>query len=131
MLSDGKKSGINKRTLGKQWEETCESFLKANGVRIIAVNFFTKAGEIDMIGWDEKILVFFEIKYRKNLSGGYPAESVNLKKQQSVCRASDYFRLKNNISPDTGCRYDVISVLRDSNNIKWYKNAFEYVGFCR
>lgn len=122
---------MNKRSVGKRWEMAAENFLASKGIRIIEINYFTRGGEIDMIGWDKTVLVFFEIKYRKNLSGGYPAEAVNIKKQQSICKASDYFRLNKRISTDVLCRYDVISILKDETNIEWYKNAFEYTGFCR
>lgn len=114
----------NNRKTGKQYEEKAAEFLIKNGVKILDRNFALKGGEIDIIGRDENSIIFVEVKYRKNATHGQPFESVNIKKQKSICRiATMYIKIKK--LPNNGSfRFDVISIL--DNEIKWYKNAFNY-----
>lgn len=116
---------MNKRLLGSKKEVLAGEFLYANGIRQIEYNFRCKIGEIDIIGYDSDTLVFFEVKYRSSLRMGYAAEAVNIKKQKTICRVSDYYRMKHNISDFLPMRYDVIAI--DNENIDWIENAFMYI----
>ena len=51
--------------------EAAEEFLKQSGMRILEKNFRCRQGEIDIIGLQDGILIFFEVKYRKNTRKGY------------------------------------------------------------
>lgn len=68
--------------------------------------------------------MFFEVKFRSSNEYGLAYEAVNYKKIKNICRASDYYRLKNNIREDVFIRYDVISI--EGERIDWIKNAFDY-----
>ena len=57
---------------------------------------------------------------------GLAENAVNYKKQNTICRVSDYYRMKKGYSDDTAVRYDVLAVNGDV--ITWYKNAFDYIG---
>ncbi len=111
---------------GDRAEDRAGDFLKQNGVRILERNFRCRTGEIDIIGSDDGIYVFFEVKYRRNGSSGRPFEAVGFAKQRKICRAADFYRMKMGLSEDAGFRFDVISILGD--DISWYKNAFYYTG---
>ncbi len=82
-------------------------------------------GEIDIIGFDGDVCVFFEVKYRKSAIHGEPWEAVGYKKQRIISRTSDHYRMKKNMSADRPYRFDIISIMGDE--ISWYKNAFEYI----
>ncbi|MDD3368342.1 MAG: YraN family protein [Lachnospiraceae bacterium] len=116
---------MNDRELGTKYEEVAVSFLERHGVRIIEKNYRTRQGEIDLIGLDRnKILVFIEVKYRKNEAAGLPEEAVQYRKQQTICHVSDIYRMKHGIPERQQIRYDVVAIL--ANKIKWYPGAFEY-----
>ena len=51
--------------------------------------------------------------------------AVNVRKQQNICRVSDYYRMMKHISGDTQIRFDVIGV--NGRTITLYENAFEYI----
>ncbi len=119
---------VNKRALGSRLEEEAARFLTANGVRIVAHNYRTKVGEIDLIGMDGDTLVFFEVKYRKGDRSGVAAEAVDRRKIAIICRVSDWYRMENHVSADKQIRYDVIAI--DKEDIQWIRNAFEYSGKC-
>lgn len=100
-------------------------YLEQNGLRIVEQNFRNRSGEIDLIGWDDKYLVFIEVKYRSTNSHGYASEAINYGKIKKICRVSDYYRLKNSIREDTFIRFDVVTI--DNNKVNWIKNAFDYI----
>ena len=130
------KRTINRRFEGGAVEEEAIGFLQSEGVKILQKNYFCKIGEIDNIGsvkapdldYPDKlsdVLVFFEVKYRKNTNADIAEAAVDYKKQRNICRVSDHYRMINHISEDTPVRFDVIAV--NDKNIMWYENAFEYV----
>ena len=116
---------MNNRKVGTEKERLATIFLNANRVTIKEVNFACRFGEIDIIGYDNNQLVFFEVKYRKNNNKGYASDAVNLPKQKKICRVSDYYRYIHKISENQSCRFDVIAI--DGNDIDWITNAFDYI----
>ena len=115
---------MNKRQTGACWEEAVACYLKRAGVEIREQNFRSSQGEIDIIGYHQDCLVFFEVKYRKNDSFGSPAEAVDTKKQRAICRCADYYMYRHGISQDTAVRFDVVAVCGEK--MEWFQNAFEY-----
>ncbi|MCQ2518645.1 MAG: YraN family protein [Lachnospiraceae bacterium] len=115
---------MNKRETGTEYEEIAAKFLSKNGVKIIERNFRCRIGEIDLIGYDGKYLVFFEVKYRAGTGKGYPLEAVTKGKRNTIKRVSDYYRMIHHVSEFDPVRFDVVSILGD--DINWIKNAFDY-----
>ena len=116
----------NNRALGTQYEKDAEQFLKKQGIRIIAKNFRCKQGEIDIIGVDNKCLVFVEVKYRTTNKAGEPEEAVNIYKQKKICSVAEYFLYTHPYYANQMIRYDVVAILGD--DIRWHKAAFEHIG---
>ena len=118
---------LNNRAIGTDKEIIATKYLIDNGAKILETNFhYHRNGEIDIVAMDAGYLVFAEVKYRKNKADLTAENAVNYKKMRTICRCSDYYRLMNNLSDDMPVRYDVIAIYDDE--IRWYKNAFEYIG---
>ena len=115
---------MNKRRIGTDWEGRAADFLEKQGYTVLEKNFRCREGEIDLIAKDGDYLVFVEVRYRKTAAKGHPFETVNMTKQKKICRVSQYYLMKNKISPDAPIRYDVVAVLGE--RIEIMKNAFEY-----
>ena len=115
----------NTRKEGNEGEDMACRFLEGEGCRIIARNFRSRRGEIDIISEDCGAIVFTEVKYRKSCRTGEPYEAVTFYKQRNICRTADFFRMKNGLSWEQACRFDVVSIL--GSEITWYKNAYEYI----
>ncbi|UCC41051.1 MAG: YraN family protein [Candidatus Aminicenantes bacterium] len=112
--------------LGRSGEEVALQYLEKNKYRIIARSFRMFRGEIDIIAYDRKTLVFVEVKTRKSRAFGSPEESVNLSKQRQIQKIALGFLAKNNLQ-NIECRFDVISLLFAENegySIQHIKNAF-------
>lgn len=115
---------MNKRQSGAFWEEAVTVYLQRAGVKIAARNFRCSQGEIDIIGFHQGCLVFFEVKYRKDASFGAAEEAVGAKKQYTICRCADFYLYQHHFAPDTAVRFDVVAVCGDK--IRWIPNAFDY-----
>ncbi len=116
---------MNTRKTGAEYEPLAEAYLKRQGIRILEKNYRNRKGEIDLIGRDQEYLIFFEVKYRKSLHSGSPAEAVNFQKQRKICQVADYYRLTHGIGEFCAIRYDVIAIC--GREITWYQNAFSHI----
>jgi putative endonuclease len=84
--------------------------LERRGYAILARRFRTRLGEIDIIARDGETLVFVEVKARRSLRYGGPAEAVNWAKRQRLERmALQYLAAVGGAG--RRCRFDVVSVL--------------------
>ncbi|MBI4058663.1 YraN family protein [Candidatus Microgenomates bacterium] len=95
--------------LGKAGEDYALQLLKKQGYKIIARNFRSKFGEIDIVAQHNKELVFIEVKTRWSKRFGVPEEAVTLRKLQHLTRAAEYFKLRNPQTPAV-MRFDVVSI---------------------
>ena len=117
---------MNKRKTGTVWELRARTYLSEKGVRIVEKNFRNRHGEIDLIGYHEGYLVFFEVKYRKNNCKGTPEEAVGFAKQKQICQVASFYRYVHKVSWDMPIRYDVIAI--EGDEIRWHQNAFAHIG---
>lgn len=114
----------NRRQIGTEEEALAAAFLKKQGYRILEHNFRCRLGEIDLIARDGSALVFIEVKYRKNGSYGHPAEAVDYRKQQKICKVADYYRMLHCIPDGQACRFDVVAI--QGSGIRLLRDAFPY-----
>lgn len=122
---DSRQKEPNKRLLGAKAEELAADYLKEQGMEILARNYRSRRGEIDLIGRHQGYLVFVEVKYRASDKKGAPQEAVGSAKQRVICRVADYYRCMHGIRLSTPVRYDVVAI-RD-REICWYQNAFPHI----
>ncbi len=116
---------MNKRETGSFKENEAAVYLEHNGLKIIERNFSCRFGEIDLVAEDGEYTVFTEVKYRKTASSGHPEEAVDHRKARKISKVSDYYRMIRHLRPDAMIRFDVVAI--EGSDIKWYKNAFEYI----
>ncbi|MBQ8800301.1 MAG: YraN family protein [Lachnospiraceae bacterium] len=112
----------NRRRIGNQQETKVQEYLQIHGYEIVARNFYTKHGEIDLIAKKDDYLVFIEVKYRADERFGAPEAAVDFRKQRKIIAAAQYYLYKNRIPFDTPCRFDVAGVI--GNEIRITENAF-------
>jgi len=112
----------NRRRVGTEQETRVQEYMKKQGYEILARNFYTKHGEIDLIAKKDGYLVFVEVKYRSDERFGTPEEAVDVRKQKKIIAAAQYYLYKNKISFDTPCRFDVAGVIGEE--IRITENAF-------
>ncbi len=120
--------GKAKIELGERGENIALDFLRKNGYHILAENFRSPLGEIDLIVREGAETVFVEVKTRRSLEFGMPEESVTSGKQKQILKSALIY-LKGKGFHEINCRFDVISIVVDNNGkvkrLKLIKNAFE------
>lgn len=95
--------------LGRHGENLAVEKLLEKGYEILSRNYRVKFGEIDIIARDRDILVFIEVKTRRNNKFAYGFESVDFKKQKKIQRVSLNYLLEKRLQ-DVQMRYDIIEV---------------------
>lgn len=115
---------MNNRETGTQKEQLAAAFLIKKGFQILESNYRCRQGEIDLIATKDQQVHFIEVKYRKNTAYGYPAEAVDVRKQNKICKVSDYYRMTHPRMEAYGCHFDVIAILGE--DLEYIADAFEY-----
>jgi len=112
--------------LGRAGEGQALSFLKDKGYRILARNYRSKLGEIDIIAQDKDTICFIEVKSRTSDRFGLPKEAVFIPKQKQISQAALMFLKEKNML-DKKARFDVVSIIYSEGlpKIELIPNAFE------
>jgi len=114
-------------SLGKAGEALAAEHLRQSGYTILARNYRSHSGEIDIIARQGQTLVFAEVKTRKSAAFGSPAAAVTVKKQAQISRVAQDYLARENLF-DRPARFDVIAVLAPDGkkpHIEIITNAFE------
>lgn len=119
MIASGRRTAA--QTVGGEAEEAAARFLARQGVHVIARNYRTRLGEIDLIARDGATLVFVEVRLRANDRFGGAAASVGPRKQQRIAAAARQYLAR--LAQEPACRFDVIT-LEDREPV-WLRGAFE------
>ena len=114
----------NNRGKGSTYEEQAASFFISKNYTILARNYRTKTGEIDLVVRDpaDGCIVFVEVKYRRSARKGMPFEAVTAAKQQRIRRTAEWYVRENRLGWNRRYRYDVLSIL--NGEITHIRNAF-------
>jgi putative endonuclease len=105
-----------RRRTGRIGEDAACAHLVDAGMRIVARNCRTRAGELDAVVIDGSCLVFVEVKtMRTGVYGGpeRPVLAVGPRKQLQVRRLARAWLAENSAPRYDGLRFDVVGVLLD------------------
>ncbi|MBU2701234.1 putative endonuclease [Sporomusaceae bacterium BoRhaA] len=117
---------MNHITFGMWGEARARSFLFQKGYKILTSHYRLKIGEIDIIAQDGDIIVFVEVKTRRNDDYGTPAEAVNFRKQRKIKMTALSYLQRFSLQ-EQPVRFDVIEVYGTGgkqSNIHHIINAF-------
>ena len=115
---------------GEDAELACCEHLRSQGLKLIDSNFSCRYGEIDIIMLDKKVLVFVEVRFRKNNNFGGGLESITASKQRKLRKTAELYLQQNNRYENA--RFDVVSMSKNNQTNKnrqeytfeWIMNAF-------
>lgn len=113
---------MNKRQIGSEYETRTVRYMQNQGMEILQRNYRCRQGEVDIIAREDKYLLFVEVKYRKDLKKGYPAEAVTPAKQKRIRQAACYYLYEHHLPEDTPVRFDVAAILGEE--LQYIRNAF-------
>ncbi len=106
----------NTRIIGAKGEDIASSYLTSKGYRIIDRNFQTKLGELDIVAEKGEFIIFIEVKYRSNLSFGYPYEAVNSHKLFKLKKMVEVYMLVNKVKKQA--KVEILSIWEENGETK-------------
>ena len=86
---------MNRKQKGALGEEKAAQLLKESGHRILARNYRSKQGEIDIIAFKSDVLLFIEVKVLDCFKVESLEYIINARKMQRIRMTSKYFIVKN------------------------------------
>ena len=101
----------NKTTkqIGDEWEQKARYFLEEKGYDFVINNYRFGRNEVDLIFKDGEVLVFVEVKFRKDNRFGNPEDFVETPKLERIMAAAENYVFDNNW--EGNIRFDVIAVM--------------------
>ncbi|MDA1087614.1 MAG: YraN family protein [Verrucomicrobia bacterium] len=114
--------------IGLWGEKQAERALKSKGFKIIDRRVRVgRRDELDIVARDGDVLVFVEVKTRKDERFGRPADSVDRNKRHVTSRAAVRY-LRQLSKPDVLFRFDVVEVIGEMDDgkpeVRHISNAF-------
>lgn len=115
--------------LGARAEQWAQQYLETQGLAIVANNYRSPRGEIDLIMREKNMLIFVEVRLRSNKQFGSAADSIDTKKQRHLIHAAQHYLQSKKLWDQVPCRFDAICLTKDPDNgnkyqVEWLRNAF-------
>lgn len=115
------------RSIGAHFEDLALAHVERNGLRLLTRNFNCRYGELDLVMRDHDIVVFLEVRYRRNARFGDGLDSVGAGKRDRLIKAASLFLQAHPELARQPCRFDVLAIGGDPSApvVDWQRNAFE------
>ena len=98
---------------GKKGEDFAAKLLSENGYTVLARNFHSRYGEVDIIAQKCDIIAFVEVKTRAKNSWDTAAGAVTRSKQHKLILAAQYYLMTHKL--DLIPRFDVIAITTEDS----------------
>ena len=118
-----------RKNLGDSGERIAALLIEQRGYRILARNFRTRGGEIDLVAQDADGLAFVEVRVRRKGNYGTPEESLTPRKRDHLLAAANAYLEQFPQYADCAWRIDLVAIELDSRGrvarTEVIKNAVE------
>lgn len=124
------KPSAHRRATGAAIEAGALAYLLSEGLREVAANANYRFGELDLVMLEghgaNAILVFIEVRFRRDARFGGGAASVDANKRRKIVRAAQAFLAAHPRFAQGACRFDVIDADGDpaAPHLRWLRDAF-------
>ena len=115
------------RAAGEIFETRALRELERAGLGLLARNYTTRHGEVDLVMRDGDTVVFVEVRYRVRAGQGSALDSVTPAKQAKLIRAASLWLMAHPRHAHRPCRFDVVSYdgPEDAAHVQWLRAAFD------
>ena len=119
----------SRRAAGALVEDIALAYLQRHDYLLLARNYYSRQGEIDLVMSHQDYIVFVEVRHRLSSKYGGALESITWHKQQKLRKTALSF-LTQHKAHNSACRFDVLcysGALKQLNartDPLWIKNAF-------
>lgn len=115
-------AGASTTARGRDAESRARRFLENSGFRILATNFRTAAGEIDIVAQENDVVCFVEVRSLSDGASYDPLETITYEKRRRIERAAEVY-LQAMPGPLPVVRFDVVSV--QGPRVELLRDAFQ------
>lgn len=111
---------------GAAAERRAAQYLKQAGLSLVASNYRSPYGEIDLIMRQEDELVFVEVRFRTRTDYGSALESVDRRKQERLRATAAHYLQQDRNTSNPPCRFDIVAITPspEGDRVEWLRNAF-------
>jgi putative endonuclease len=115
------------RAAGARFEERAAAALQRAGLKLLARNYTTRHGELDLVMLDGDTVVFVEVRHRLRAMHGSAAASVTASKQQKLIRTAELWLAAHGKYAQRSCRFDVVTYdgPEQQAQMDWLRGAFD------
>ena len=114
---------MNTTLAGREGEAKAAEYLRKKRYEILGANYRCRFGELDLIAKKRELVIFVEVKLRKNDRFGAAADAVTFSKQDKLRKTAASWLAAHDCDAPT--RFDVIEIYTDTGRINHIENAFE------
>lgn len=102
----------NKKIIGNLGEDIALKYLEDMGFTLLERNFRAKntRGEIDLIMTKGVVIVFIEVKYRRQGSFGYAAYSISERKKRKLYETAEEYLIEKGLSFNQKCSFGAVLI---------------------
>jgi putative endonuclease len=100
--------------VGHAGEAAALDHLKAQGFKILARDWRSPLGQVDILAEDGDTLVLVEVKARRGTTFGPPQEAVDARKQRKLRALLETYRAQTHRRQQP-CRIDVVALMLDAD----------------
>jgi putative endonuclease len=117
----------SRQQLGRWAENTAHRYLCAQGLTWRSSNYRCRFGEIDLIMQQNDVIVFVEVRYRKNANFGGASASIDAPKQQRLLNTANHYLQHYPELANHSCRFDALLLEGDPcfPKLDWIIDAFQ------
>lgn len=110
---------------GRSGEDRAVEYLQKKGHRILARNFRTRYGEVDIVSVANGVLIFAEVKSWRRFDPDFVQRALGPQKQRRIIATAQAFRTAHMFTEER-VRFDVLLVeQREGGSINHLEGAFE------
>ncbi len=111
---------------GEHAEQLARDHLEHHGLALVARNYRSPHGEIDLIMQAADTLVFVEVRYRRDSAFGAPAETVDARKQARLRATAEHYLQRQAKGCKARCRFDIVAISGhgEALRLEWLQDAF-------
>lgn len=110
-------------TRGKDAEDNASNYLQRQGLRLVARNFRTRRGELDLVLLDGDTVVVVEVRRRGNPRFGGALASIGAVKRGRIVLATRLLLAQQPWLAGRPLRFDVIAI-EATGKLHWIRGAF-------
>ena len=114
---------MNTTLTGREGEARAADYLRRKKYEVIGANYRCRFGELDLIAKKRELVIFVEVKLRKNDRFGAASDAVTFSKQDKLRKTAASWLAAHDCDAPT--RFDVIEIYTDTGRINHIENAFE------